>query len=90
MHSKRFRFVQIEGEVLQVRQVKLCKLGGRDLALIAIKLMQEKGAKEITDVHVEVFVRIVNKYCEVFREEYSAESPCHHKSEQFPSSFNEK
>ena len=67
-----------------------CKLGGRDLALIAIKLMQEKGTKEVTDVHVETFVKIVKKYCKVFREKYSAESPCHHKSEQFPSSFNEK
>ena len=75
---------------MQARQAKLCKLGDRDLALIAIKLMQEKGAKEVTDVHVKVFVRIVKKYCEVFREKYSVESPCHHKSEQFPSSFNEK
>ena len=63
LYDKKVRFVQIEGEVLQSRHVKLCKLGGRDLALITIKLLQEKGAKEVTDVHVEVFVRIVKKYC---------------------------
>jgi hypothetical protein len=51
---------------LQARQVKLCRLGDRDLALIAIKLLQEKGAKEVTDVHVKSFVKIVKKYCEVF------------------------
>jgi hypothetical protein len=39
-------------------------LSGRDLALIAIKLLQEKGAKEVTDVHVKTFMKIIKKYCE--------------------------
>jgi hypothetical protein len=68
----------------------LCKLSDRDLALIVIKLLQEKGAKEITDVNVKTFVKIVKKYCEMFRERCSAESPCHHASGRLQSSFNEK
>jgi pyruvate-formate lyase-activating enzyme len=47
-----------------VSQVKLCKLSDRDLALLAVKAMVEKGAREVTDVHVKSFVRIIKKYCE--------------------------
>ena len=54
---------------------KLCKLSDKDLALLAIKLLNERGVKEVIDVHVKVFVRIVRKYCEMFRERRSAESP---------------
>jgi hypothetical protein len=53
----------------------LCKLSDKDLALLAIKVMQERGVKEVTYVHVKSFVKIVKKYCEVFIEKYSVESP---------------
>jgi hypothetical protein len=49
-----------------------------------------RGVREVTDVNVKSFVKIVKKYCEMFSEKYSAESPLHHKPEQFPSSFSEK
>jgi hypothetical protein len=58
-----------------VSQAKLCKLGDRDLALISIKVMQERGVENVTDVHVKSFVKIVKKYCDMFREKYSVESP---------------
>jgi hypothetical protein len=60
---------------LQARQVKLCKLSDKDLALLAVKLLNERGVKEVTDVNVKVFVRIVRKYCEMSGEKYSVESP---------------
>lgn len=68
----------------------LCKLSNKELVLLVLKVLQERGAKDVTDVYVKSFVVIVKKYCEMFREKYSVESPLHHKSEQFPSSFNEK
>jgi len=43
---------------------KLCKLSDKELALLAIKAIQERGVKEVTDVHVNAFVKIVKKYCE--------------------------
>jgi hypothetical protein len=52
----------------------LCKLSDKDLALLAIKALREKGVKEITDVHVKAFVKIVKKYCEMFRGKCSVES----------------
>ncbi|MCI4436303.1 MAG: hypothetical protein JHC33_05770 [Ignisphaera sp.] len=42
----------------------LCKLSDKDLALLAIKALKEKGAENITETHVKAFVRIVKKYCE--------------------------
>jgi hypothetical protein len=42
----------------------LCKLSDKDLVLLAVKLMQERGVKEVTDIHVKTFVKIVKKYCE--------------------------
>jgi len=69
---------------------KICKLSDKELVLLVLKVLQERGAKEVTDVHVKSFVVIVKKYCEMFREKYSAESPCHHASGRLQSSLNEK
>jgi hypothetical protein len=73
-----------------VSQAKLCKLSDKDIALLAVKALREKEAKEVTDVHVKTFVKIVKKYCEMSGERCSAESPCHHISGRLQSSFNEK
>jgi hypothetical protein len=43
----------------------LCRLSDKDLALLAIKLLQEKGAKEVTDVHIKSFITIIRKVCEL-------------------------
>jgi hypothetical protein len=39
-------------------------LSDRDLALLAVKVAQDKGIKNVAGVHVKVFVRIVKKYCD--------------------------
>jgi hypothetical protein len=69
---------------------KICKLSDKELALLILKVLQERGVKEVTDVHIKSFVKIVKKYCEMFGERCSAESPCHHASGRLQSSFNEK
>jgi hypothetical protein len=49
----------------------ICKLSDKDLSLLAIKVLREKGSKEVTDVHVKSFIMIIRKMCEMLNKEQS-------------------
>ena len=46
----------------------LCRLSDKELALLAIKLLSDRGAKEVSDAHVKSFMVIVRRYCEMLGE----------------------
>jgi len=47
----------------------LCKLSNKELVLLAIKVLQERGAKKVTDTYIKSVVLIIRKMCELLGEE---------------------